>query len=210
MKSIFKRLSVFLIIALTINGCLNFEEPEKEGFTPETMKYVDKILEENNTDTYDIYIENYTTSSGLGGPKGYYLRPHVNGIIVLTNTIDSLRIHGVYRKNTYGYGNSRGMVDLDCMGIAAISIDDTLDSICIITDSVIIMPKLGLGFSNLTHLPPEIGKLRLQALDITYNDITTLPIEVMQLLDPPNYYPYTKILLSNQKNFVFDSLYLIH
>ncbi len=107
---------------------------------------------------------------------------------VLTSLGKSLRVH--YEPAPYG----------------GIVYDAYIDSIEVRTDSVIILPSLSLSDCNLTHLPKEIGKLRVQTLSIEYNNLTTLPLDIMQLLSPPKYYPYTSILLSGQKNFNFDSL----
>jgi hypothetical protein len=62
-----------------------------------------------------------------------------------------------------------------------------IDSIKVITDSVIILPGLSLSYCNLAHLPPEIGKLRVKSLDIgyNYNTLRSLPDELMQLSEPP-------------------------
>jgi hypothetical protein len=65
-----------------------------------------------------------------------------------------------------------------------------IDSIEIRTDSVIIIPGLSLSDCNLTHLPPQIGKLRTRGLSIEYNyqTLRSLPNELMQLTDPPKYW----------------------
>ena len=81
-----------------------------------------------------------------------------------------------------------------------------IDSVEIRTDSVIILPSLDLEDCNLTHLPPEIGKIRTQSLDISENRMSQLPMEIMQLLAPPQYYPYTMINLNGLPNLKFDSL----
>ncbi len=112
-------------------------------------------------------------------PTGYRLGIKVDKMIVLTNTIDSLRLYGIYRENMGKYyGSTGGMIDLRLSGIRVIC--DTLDSICIFTDSIISLPSIYLG-SNLTHLPPEIGKLRVSSLDVSYNKIKDLPLEIMSI-----------------------------
>jgi hypothetical protein len=62
-----------------------------------------------------------------------------------------------------------------------------IDSIEIRTDSVIVIPSLSLSDCNLTHLPPEIGKIRTEGLDLSYNNLKELPLEVMSVFDhlPP-------------------------
>src|SRR5690554_2823004 len=81
-----------------------------------------------------------------------------------------------------------------------------IDSIEIRTDSVIVIPSLSLSDCNLTHLPPEIGKIRTEGLDLSYNNLKELPLEVMQLLDPPQYYKYTSININGLPNLKYDSL----
>jgi hypothetical protein len=57
-----------------------------------------------------------------------------------------------------------------------------IDSIEIRTDSVIVVPWLDLEDCHLTHLPPQIGeKIRTKALDISFNNITYLPLEIMNI-----------------------------
>ena len=65
-----------------------------------------------------------------------------------------------------------------------------IDSIELRTDSVIILPGISLSDCNLTHLPKEIGKLRIKSLDIGYNykTLKSLPDELMQLSEPPFYW----------------------
>ena len=169
-------------------NCFHYEEPDKEGFTPETQIFVNRILKENNTSTYEVKIHTYTAESGLGGPDGYSLAITVNNKVVLTNTLDSLSLHGKYHVSTSGYGNDRGFIDVPFMGLQVRC--DTLDSIQIITGSVIKAPGLGLGGCNLTHLPSEIGKLRVQSLNIgeNYPSLKSLPDELMQLSEPPKYW----------------------
>ncbi len=60
-----------------------------------------------------------------------------------------------------------------------------IDSIEIRTDTVIIMPSLDLEHCHLDHLPPEIGKLRVNGLDMTNNYFKNVPDELMELAKPP-------------------------
>lgn len=79
---------------------------------------------------------------------------------VLTSIGKSLRVH--YQPAPYGGSIYSAYID----------------SIEIRTDSVVILPALSLSDCNITHLPPEIGKLRLNNLDISYNKIKDLPLEL--------------------------------
>ena len=205
MKSLFNNLNIMLFCVSIISGCvINPPRPPETGFTPEAMEIVKKILAENNADDYTVDVQRGDDNTGgLGSdPVGYILGVKIDGVLVLTNTVDSLRLKGIYRKQE-GF-SSFTVFDLPCMGISAKC--DTLDSIRIITDSVIVVQHLGLGFSNLNHLPPEIGKIRTEYLDLSYNNLKELPLEVMQLLDPPQYYKYTSININGLPNLKYDSL----
>jgi hypothetical protein len=70
-----------------------------------------------------------------------------------------------------------------------------IDSIEIRTDSVIIIPGLSLSFCKLTHLPPQIGKIRTKTLGIEWNyqTLRSLPNELMQMTDPPKYWDSLKV-----------------
>ena len=173
------------IICLLLSCVIDPPRPPETGFTPEAMEIVKKILAENNADDYTVDVQRGDDNTGgLGSdPVGYILGVKIDGVLVLTNTVDSLRLKGIYRKQE-GF-SSFTVFDLPCMGISAKC--DTLDSIRIITDSVIVVQHLGLGFSNLNHLPPEIGKIRTEYLDLSYNYKTLkyLPDELMQISGPP-------------------------
>ena len=82
---------------------------------------------------------------------------------VLTSLGKSLRVH--YETSPYG-----GVV-----------YDAYIDSIEVRTDSVVFLPGLNLSDCNLTHLPKEIGKLRVQRLNVGYNKIKDLPLEIMAI-----------------------------
>lgn len=205
MTSYFKK-KIFILVSIAVffNGCFHYEEPESNGFTPVAQVYADRILAENHLTKYEVNVNWSSASSGLSNPVGYYLVLRVNDTVTLTNTIDSMRLYGTYRFDKVGGGTGGGMVDLPFLGINVEC--DTLDSIRINTGTVICLGLLDLGKCNLTHLPPEIGKVRVQSLDLTNNNLTTLPLEIMQLLDPPKCYSYTVIDWSSQKNFSFNSL----
>ena len=84
---------------------------------------------------------------------------------VLTSLGKSLRVH--YEPAPYGGTISSAIID----------------SINIITDSIINFPGLNLSFCNLTHLPKEIGKLRVQKMNIGSNKIKDLPLEIMSIFN---------------------------
>jgi hypothetical protein len=69
-----------------------------------------------------------------------------------------------------------------------------IDSVEIRTDSVIIIPCLDLEDCNLTHLPPQIGKIRTRVLDISWNKGLILPIEITQMDSFPQ--PYKTLRLN--------------
>jgi len=108
------------LICATLFNCINDVESEQNGFTSDAQVFVDRILKENNISKYNLDIISSTGESGLGTPVGYHLGLIVGRSIVLTNTIDSLRVHGIYRFNKSGYGTGGGMVNLSFMGISAV------------------------------------------------------------------------------------------
>jgi len=179
-----KRVLLFMIVLLIVNCGTIDNESEPDAFTAKAQIYVDRILAENSTKEYSVGILTTGVDGGMSGtrPTGYVLKINVESMLVLTNSIDSLRIYGIYRKNLSDYyGAGGGMADLPLMGIRALC--DTLDSIEIVTDSVIVMPALSVSSTNLTHLPAEIGKIRVGGLDISDNQIKDLPLEIMSIFD---------------------------
>jgi hypothetical protein len=185
MNLLYKVKILFLACFCTIiSSCLDYDEPEKGGFTPEAQVFVDRMLAENNTDDYTVDIITVGVSDGMAGisPIGYLLGVKVDSVIVLTNTIDNLRLNGIYKESRRKYhGAGGGMKELPFMGITIKC--DTLDSIKIVTDSVLKMPSLGLGSCNLMYLPTLIGKLKVNALDLNDNHLKELPFEVMSIFD---------------------------
>ena len=207
MKSLFNNLNIMLFCVSIISGCvINPPRPPETGFTPEAMEIVKKILAENNATDYTVDVQRGgDNTGGLGrDPVGYILGVKIDSVLVLTNTVDSLRLKGIYRKQE-GF-SSFTVFDLPCMGVSAKC--DTLDSIRIITDSVIVVQHLGLGFSNLNHLPPEIGKIRTECLDLSYNSgLKSLPIEIKQMDSIPQ--PYVSLDVNCDQtwtNETFDTL----
>jgi len=172
-------LSKYLIIVVSIFyvNCTNSDEWEKQRFTSEAQVYIDRILKENNTTEYNVDVS-YNSSLGA---YGYHLGLIIDKQIVITSTIDSLRLHGTYRYDKNTYLNGGELVDASFWGISAEC--DTLDSIQIITDSVIVLRDLILGDCNLTHVPPEIGKMRVNSLNISCNQIKDLPLEIMSIFN---------------------------
>lgn len=93
-------------------SCLNFDEPEPDAFTPEAKVFVDLIMKENAGSNYDVNIIDTSAGGGFAKPIGYILGLLVEEKVVLTNTINSLRMNGIYRFDKSGYGTGGGMVDL--------------------------------------------------------------------------------------------------
>ncbi len=82
-----------------------------------------------------------------------------------------------------------------------------IDSIEISTDSVIILPSLVLSWCNLTHLPPEIGKIRTKKLDISWNIGLILPEAITKMDSLPQ--PYETLDVDFDQTWTaetFDSL----
>jgi hypothetical protein len=168
-----------VVICAIFCRCLTNVEPEQNGFTPEAQVYVDKILKENKITKWDVNVVWNTSSGGLSNPIGYKLVLVVDDTVILTNALDSMRLNGIYRFDKSGGGTGGGMVSLRFVGLNIESF--SLDSIRIITDTVICMEHLDLGSCNLTHLPSEIGKIRVNSLDISSNHIKDLPLEIMSI-----------------------------
>ena len=168
--------------------CQEWPKQEQSAFTPDAQRFINKILDENPGASSDIDIIDSAISDGFREPVGYMLRLFVSDKVVLTNTVDSLRQNGVYRFWKSGYGTGSGMVDLGFRGIKVAC--DTLDSIDILSDSVIALERLDLSWCNLLKLPTEIGKLRLQLFNIGFNyqTLKSLPDELIHISDPPVYW----------------------
>lgn len=192
-----------MVLIFLLNCELGFSESEPEGFTPETQLVVDKIMDENPGASYDVIIVEESSTFGFSTSIAFRLEIFVEDKVVLTNTIDSLK-DGIYRFETTPYNGPGGIVYLKFNGIAVRS--SKLDSIEIRTDSVIVTPYLSLGDCNLTHLPPEIGKIRTAELGLSYNCLKELPLEIMQILDPPKCFKYTSISMNGLPNLKHDSL----
>jgi hypothetical protein len=193
--------TLLAIIGILLNGCITNENSSSENFItdgqktlirtfaiengyPSTMALDSFIRYEYYDWPYDADIKDFflTFPKQDATPRTLVLSD------VLTKIGKGLRVH--YEPAPYGGTIYQAYID----------------SIEVRTDSVIVLPGLNLSDCGLTHLPPEIGKMRVKSLDITYNNLTTLPLEIMQLLDPPKYFSYTIMDWSGSKDFKFDSL----
>ena len=179
MKSFFKLDNVIFIILIMVNGCqilppyqsndIVISDHEKvlirkfavENGYPENMaidSFVRYVYKEwpNESVRKDFFL---TFPKQNTTPRKLVLSD------VLTSLGKSLRVH--YEPAPYGGKVSSAIID----------------SINIKTDSIIIFPGLNLSFCNLSHLPKEIGKLRVQSFDIGYNKIKDLPLEIMSIFN---------------------------
>ena len=83
-------------------------------------------------------------------------------------------------------------------GAASCPSNSTADTVIIKTDSIIYIPKsLGLG-TAFRSIPKEINKIRTKELNFRYNQVTTLPEEIMELTEPP--FPYDTFYINVQGN----------
>lgn len=190
---------LFLSFTLTLCGCIDEEPERKKGFNDRANYFLKKIMEENPAASYEVVLDkHYGKEDGIYKyASGYSLKLLVGSMVVLSNNIDSLREQGIYYEST----SSHTEMELKLLGITVQS--DNLDTVQIVTDSVIMLPSLELGLCNLSQIPAEIGQLRVQRLDLRSNPhLTTLPIEISNMLEPPKYYPYTEIWF----DFPLDSL----
>lgn len=195
--------TIMILVAIQIS-CFDYDS-EPDAFTPEAKVFVNQIMKENPGATYDVGIVDTAAGGGFNKPIAYVFGLIVKEKAVLTNTIDSLRIYGIYRFNKSGYGTGGGMVDLPFRGIKVKC--DTLDSIEIITDSVIALQYLDFSWCNISHMPPQIGKIRTRVLDISWNKGLVLPIEITYMDSLPQ--PYDSLTVRIDQTWTqssFDSL----
>jgi len=200
------KFAILVVITLILWGCITTED-RKYGLNSQGEYFLNIIVDENPGSHYEIVLDKvYGEDDGIyESTRGFFVRLFVDTQVVLTNTIDSLRIYGVYHES-----NTR---QTGFLGIAIKS--DTLNTIKIFTDDVIAVQSLGLGQCNITTIPPEIGKIRTQSLALEGNNIVDVPNEITQLLDGPQIYPYTTIrmdrsfyeALSDTLKIWFDNVY---
>ena len=174
-----KYLLIFSISGLIFVSCISDYDSDSV-FPPYYEQLIIKeILEENNISVdylRDKLLIEYFDWPNDDKEKGYTILFDDTSIhtINLTTTINNLQ------NSTFFNG-----INI-CYRVGGAIID----SINIITDSVIIIPSLDLSYCNLKNLPAQIKKIRVRNLNIRDNHSTleTLPDEMMQLSEPPFYW----------------------
>ena len=190
---IFKSVKYMLIVTslLFFGGCLNFMgDAGKPFLSNEEQNIISEILKENGInagkDVFDYLVIDYTEFTNHETSYEIIIdNPNIS-TIVLSTTINKLKNSKFFQGINFAYG-----------------IGMSIDSVEIRTDSVIILPFLGLSQCNLTHLPTEIGKIRTKKLDISDNHLTTLPLEIMNILNEPKPFKATSISMDG---LLHDSL----
>jgi Leucine-rich repeat (LRR) protein len=172
MKLFFKKAMLAVVLQLFFLSCISSPPPD-EPFPPVSeQRIITEILQQNNVSVSN-YIREDLIIHHNDWPyeyeeTGYQILIDDTSIhkLVLTETINQLNDSRLFLGISVSYGNAL-----------------FIDSIEIKTDSVIILPGLDISQCNLTHLPPEIGKIRTQSLDVSYNSLKDLPLEVMSVFN---------------------------
>jgi len=199
----FLKISLLLPIIITLWGCIVEESDVRSGLNSSATKYLDKIVAENPGSTYEVELDKYygKEDGRYKYARGYFINLVVDSQVVLTNNIDSLRELGFYYSST----SQESEMELELLGITIKC--DTLDSIKIVTDSVIAVKSLDFEYCNIDHLSPEIGKIRTQELVLSYNRLSGLPIEILQMDSLPQPYDSLDIVKNGMwNNTTYDTL----
>jgi hypothetical protein len=204
MKSLSKFYSMFVIVMFLSVNCNNIINNDKEPFlTSEQRTLIRTFATQNGyaesvpLDSFVIYL--YREWPYQNEIYDFFLTFPIQDTIprtlvltdVLTQLGKGLRVH--YMK-----------------GLSGVVRYAYIDSIEIRTDSVIVLPSLGLEYCNLTHLPATIGNVRTKAMNIRDNPtIQYLPNELMRLTESPEYYDTFVIKYDKRKmdpSLVSDTL----
>jgi hypothetical protein len=186
MKLHSKRNNYFLaIIGVLLSGCITNENSSSESFITDGQKALIRTFATDNGYPSTMALDSFIRYEYYDWPydadiKDFFLTfpkqdatPRTLVLSdVLTKIGKGLRVY--YEPTPHG---------------GAIS-SATIDSIVIKTDSIIIIPGLNLSYCHLTHLPPEIGKMRVKSFDFSnnYSNLISLPDELMQLSEEPKYW----------------------
>ena len=179
MKSFFKLDNAIFIILIMVNGCQILPPNQSNDIviSDHEKVLIKKFAMENGypekmpLDSFVRYV--YRAWPNESVRKDFFLtfpkQDTIPRTLVLSNTLSSINksLRVYYEPAPYGGAISSAIID----------------SIEIITDSVIVFPGLNLSYCNLTNIPPEIGKIRVHGLDIGSNKIKTLPLEIMSIFN---------------------------
>ncbi len=197
MMFLFKQIilaSVFFMMSMGMLSCIS--DYKIEHFPPlNEQNVISEILQENG-----VYVNNIRNKLLIY----YYDWPDDDEEEGYEILIDDTSIHKLVLSATINLlSKSEYFQGMNISYEVAMKID----SIDVRTDSVVLMQKLDLSQCNLTHLPPEIGKIRTMTLDISWNKGLVLPIEITQMDSLPQ--PYDRLDVDFDQTWTaetFDSL----
>lgn len=184
---------------LLICGCFNPEDPDTPFITGTQWKLIKAfVLENNYPESSDL--DDFVQYLYKEWPDDDEIRDFILTFPVQDTMPRTLILSDVLTKigktlRVYHSPSSGGVYPA------------YIDSIEIRTDSVIIIPSLSLEDCHLTHLPPQIGKIRTRVLDIGWNKGLVLPIEITQMDSLPQ--PYDSLSVRSDQTWTqasFDSL----
>jgi len=150
---------------------------EDSFFTDEQADIIRAILNENgysvdNHEDVDKYVEFGSSSEHVDlNDKYFLLLPKKTSMcLVLTDKINTLdnTFMGIKSAQESNYG--------------------LVDTLVIHSDSIINVKTLNVGFNKIRNLPSTIKYLRGKYFTFNYNELSTLPVELMALTDEPVLY----------------------
>jgi len=173
------KLTIIAILPLILGGCILASKEETPFISPNEEAIIKSILTENGIsisnrlyDHLDIEYQEYPYHYDEESYK-ITLYDTTYDRIVLSDKINLLR----------NYENYKGIV-ARCQN----------DSVGIITDSFICIYSLNIEHSGLTHLPQSIGDIRALELNIGWNNMSSIPIEILKMDSLPQ--PYDSLSIS--------------
>ncbi len=171
------KFTIITILPLILGGCILASKEETPFISSNEEAIIKSILTENGI-TLDDRLYDHLEVEYLEYPNHYDEESYKITLsdssfdrIVLSDKINLLQ----------GIDNFKGVI-VKCEN----------DSLEILTDSVVILPSIELW--GLTKIPKEIGQLRTQKLKAIGSAINSIPLQLSDMLNEPQLYPYTMIL----------------
>ena len=167
--------SLFCALFLCLCSCSWWSEDS--FFTDEQADIIRAILNENgysvdNHEDVDKYVEFGSSSEHVDVNDKYFLLlpEKISKRLVLTDKINNLdnTFMGIKSAQESNYG--------------------LVDTLVIRSDSIINVKALNVGFNQIRNLPSTIKYLRGRYFTFNYNELSTLPVELMALTDEPVLY----------------------
>jgi len=174
-----------LLIAAVLFFCLCINQYESR-IPEDQQKIIRRILNQNgyslsDKDFVDPYISkvlDFQTGAWLG-QYGLLLPIEGNKKMILTDDINLLNANWFDGSVTYPYNS-------------------IADTILIETDSIIFIPSCLAFGEKFRSIPKNINKIRTRFLNARYNQLTSLPEEIMELTSPP--FPYDTFAINIMGN----------